>query len=69
MPSMPGQNSGASGYELLAMRKSAEEMMAYQRQDCPFCAWPLQESPDRILHCRFCGWTDTSPIIRNVPRP
>jgi ribosomal protein L37AE/L43A len=57
------------GYEIRAMKKACEEMPPYQRQDCPVCAWPLETSADNIIHCRFCGWTDQNPILRQVERP
>ncbi len=60
---------GIIGLEIRAMRKACEQMQPYQRQDCPVCAWPLQVAADGIIHCRFCGWTDQSPLVRQVERP
>jgi ribosomal protein L37AE/L43A len=57
------------GMEILAMRKAAEEMPPYKRQDCPFCGWMLEVAADGITHCKLCGWTDEHPLRRSVPRP
>jgi ribosomal protein L37AE/L43A len=57
------------GMEILAMRKACEEMIPYQRQDCPVCSWALETAADGITHCKFCGWADSHPIKRDVPRP
>ncbi len=56
------------GLEILAMRKAAEELQPYQRQDCPVCGYALQRSVDEILHCLWCGWTDMNLIKRDVGR-
>ncbi len=46
----------ATGDEILAMKKSCEEMKSYQTPDCPNCGWTLEKNKDGLLHCEFCGW-------------
>lgn len=67
---MPDEPRLPIGLEILAMRKSAEEMAArpYQRQDCPVCGWALETAADGVIHCRLCGWVDQRAIKRDVPR-
>ena len=62
-------NPGIIGLEIRAMRKACQEMQPYQRADCPICSWPLEIAPDGIIHCKFCTWTDQSPLRRDVPLP
>jgi hypothetical protein len=57
------------GLEIRAMKKAADEMTPYQRMDCPVCGWFLETAADGIIHCKFCGYTDQNPIIRDVERP
>lgn len=52
------------GNEIIAMKRTCEQMQPYQRQDCPNCGWMLETSADNILHCKFCGWQDQHPIKR-----
>lgn len=59
-------NPGVLGLEIRAMRKACEQMQPYKRSTCPICEWPLRISVDDITECPFCGYTDMSPIIRNV---
>lgn len=54
------------GLEIRAMKKAAEKLPPYRRPDCPICGWTLEETPDQLIHCRFCGWTDQFPIQRDV---
>jgi ribosomal protein L37AE/L43A len=56
------------GLDILAMRKACEEMPPYQRSDCPVCGFQLETAVDGIIHCRYCGWADSYPLKRDVPR-
>ena len=48
----------AFGDDLLAMIKTAKEAQAIKRTRCPVCEYPLEETKDGVLHCRFCGWSE-----------
>jgi len=54
------------GEEILAMKKSCEQMQPYLQPDCPVCGWVLETSIDGIRHCKLCGWTDHRPINRGL---
>ncbi len=48
----------ATGDEILAWKKAAEETPPEELTDCPNCGWTLEKSPKGILHCPFCGWAN-----------
>jgi hypothetical protein len=54
------------GLDILAMQEACNKMPPYKRADCPVCGWNLETSPDDIIHCLFCGWTDSHPIKRDL---
>ena len=56
------------GLEIMAMQKACEEMQPYQRNDCPYCSYPLRTSPDGIISCLCCGWQDHYPLKRDFPK-
>jgi hypothetical protein len=48
----------AAGDEILAMIKEVKEQQPVKRTECPVCECPLEEHPQKGLHCPFCGWTE-----------
>jgi hypothetical protein len=44
----------ATGDEILAWKKAAEEQPPEPLTECPNDGWTLEET-DRGLHCPFCG--------------
>lgn len=47
----------ATGDEILAWKKAAEQTPPAEVTDCPVCGWPLNKT-DNVKHCPYCGWTD-----------
>ena len=48
----------ATGDEILAWKKEAENQIPEKRTECPICSWTLLEHPTKGLHCEFCGWRE-----------
>jgi len=45
----------ATGDEILAWKKAAEQTPPEPLTNCPVCDWTLLET-DKGLHCPFCGY-------------
>jgi ribosomal protein L37E len=56
------------GLDILAMQEACAKLTPYQRGDCPVCGFPLETTPDDIIHCRTCGWQNFYPIKREINR-
>lgn len=48
----------AFGDEILNMIKNVRQQELERRTECPECGYPLDETPDGLLYCRFCGWNE-----------
>lgn len=57
-----------TGLDILAMQKACEKLEPYKRADCPTCGWSLEDTPDGIRHCKFCGYQDHYPIKRDLEK-
>ncbi len=42
----------------LASMIKAIDTTPIRRTECERCAWPLNEHPEKGLHCILCGWTE-----------
>ncbi len=56
----------AAGDVILAEIRRIRDLAPVRRTECEQCAWPLNEHPEKGLHCVLCGWTEHPYYRKNI---